>query len=190
MTTNTSTVKTWRERIGQAADFPLHAPTDVERAMEAEIAELRAQQVQPTAEMLDMLGRVEPLSMHDKKDREQWFERLCRARAVQQPLPVPDQAAVVWRSDLVRAVAELIQLRAYRDIVRAKSARENAGTQPADVLTVPMAIMNIKVDNFQSDEYKRGHRDARHVAADLVLELADKLAAIAKPAAEQQGEGS
>jgi hypothetical protein len=35
-------VKTWRERIGQAADFPLHAPTDVERAMEAEIAELRA----------------------------------------------------------------------------------------------------------------------------------------------------
>jgi hypothetical protein len=35
-------VRTWRERIGQPADFPLHAPTDVERAMEAEIAELRA----------------------------------------------------------------------------------------------------------------------------------------------------
>jgi hypothetical protein len=35
-------VRTWRERIGAAADFPLHAPTDVERAMEAEIAELRA----------------------------------------------------------------------------------------------------------------------------------------------------
>jgi len=35
-------VRTWRERIGQNADFPLHAPTDVERAMEAEIAELRA----------------------------------------------------------------------------------------------------------------------------------------------------
>lgn len=42
MTTNMNTVKTWRERIGQTADFPLHAPTDVERAMEAEIAELRA----------------------------------------------------------------------------------------------------------------------------------------------------
>jgi hypothetical protein len=234
MTTNSNTVQTWRERIGATADFPLHAPTDVERAMEAEIAELRAH-VTPAgpasskiaaliaddsyamtfqtfgqyrgallaalaasssvegdaaAEMFDMLGRIEPLSMHDRKDRDQWFERLCRARAVQQPLPVPDQAAVVWRSDMVRAVAELIQLRAYRDIVRAKGARENAGTQPADVLTVPMAIMDIQVDQFQSDEYKRGHRDARHVAADLVLELADKLAAIANPAAEQEGEGS
>jgi hypothetical protein len=39
---NSSTVKTWRERIGQPADFPLHAPTDVERAMEEEIAELRS----------------------------------------------------------------------------------------------------------------------------------------------------
>ncbi len=35
-------IRTWRERIGQPADFPLHAPTDVERAMQAEIAELRA----------------------------------------------------------------------------------------------------------------------------------------------------
>jgi len=35
-------VKTWRERIGVGANYPLHAPTDVERAMEAEIAELRA----------------------------------------------------------------------------------------------------------------------------------------------------
>jgi len=34
-------VRTWRERIGVGPDFPLHAPTDVERAMEAEIAELR-----------------------------------------------------------------------------------------------------------------------------------------------------
>lgn len=47
MTTNTSTVKTWRERIGQHPDFPLHAPTDVERAMEAEIAELRMQATRP-----------------------------------------------------------------------------------------------------------------------------------------------
>lgn len=125
MTKNTSSVKTWRERIGATADFPLHVPTDVERAMEAEIAELRTQLVAPTSDMLDMLGRSEPLKMHDKKDRDQWYERLCRARAVQQPLPVPDQAAVVWRSDLVRAVAELIQLRAYRDHLRAERARLN-----------------------------------------------------------------
>jgi len=36
-------IKTWRERIGAGPDFPLHAPNDVERAMEAEITELRAQ---------------------------------------------------------------------------------------------------------------------------------------------------
>lgn len=35
-------VSTWRERIGQTAEFPLHLATDVERAMVAEIAELRA----------------------------------------------------------------------------------------------------------------------------------------------------
>ena len=35
-------ISTWRQRIGVGADFPLHVPTDVERAMVAEIAELRA----------------------------------------------------------------------------------------------------------------------------------------------------
>lgn len=42
MTVHFKNISTWRERIGQAADFPLHVPTDVERAMVAEIAELRA----------------------------------------------------------------------------------------------------------------------------------------------------
>jgi hypothetical protein len=35
-----STIKTWRERIGVDETFPLHAPTDVERAMVAQIQEL------------------------------------------------------------------------------------------------------------------------------------------------------
>ena len=34
-------VRTWRERIGKAPTYPLHAPNDVERAMVEEIAELR-----------------------------------------------------------------------------------------------------------------------------------------------------
>lgn len=37
-----SPVRAWRERMGKPADWPLHAPTDVERVMVAEIAELRA----------------------------------------------------------------------------------------------------------------------------------------------------
>lgn len=64
-------------------------------------------------------------------------------------------------------------------------AQAGVTAEPAEVLTVPKAIMNIEVDPRQSDEYKRGHRDARHSAADLVLEFADKLAALAQvPAAE------
>jgi hypothetical protein len=35
-------IRTWRQRLGLAADFPLFMPTDVERAMVAEIADLRA----------------------------------------------------------------------------------------------------------------------------------------------------
>jgi hypothetical protein len=34
-------VRTWRERIGKAPAYPLHAPNEVERAMVEEIAELR-----------------------------------------------------------------------------------------------------------------------------------------------------
>lgn len=34
--------QTWRARIGTGQDFPLHAPTNVERAMEAVIADLRS----------------------------------------------------------------------------------------------------------------------------------------------------
>lgn len=36
-----ASVRTWRQRIGVSKDWPLHAPNDVERAMVAEIAELR-----------------------------------------------------------------------------------------------------------------------------------------------------
>jgi hypothetical protein len=43
MTVHFEQISTWRERIGQAVDFPLHVPTDVERAMVAEIADLRAE---------------------------------------------------------------------------------------------------------------------------------------------------
>jgi len=40
-------MQTWRARIGATPDFPLHAPTNVERAMEAEIADLRGAAARP-----------------------------------------------------------------------------------------------------------------------------------------------
>lgn len=44
-----SRVATWRERIGAGADFPLHVPTNVERAMVAQIADLEAALLTATA---------------------------------------------------------------------------------------------------------------------------------------------
>ena len=56
--TNKTTVKTWRERLGFGLDFPLHAPTDVERAMESEIAELREAQHSAQAVPSDEMDRL------------------------------------------------------------------------------------------------------------------------------------
>jgi hypothetical protein len=56
MTAPFKKISTWRERIGQNADFPLHVPTDVERAMVAEIAELRA--AQSAGEATPTLGEL------------------------------------------------------------------------------------------------------------------------------------
>lgn len=53
-------IKTWRERIGAGEDFPLHAPTDVERAMVAEITELRSAVGMPEEwqQILDEVARA------------------------------------------------------------------------------------------------------------------------------------
>ena len=66
-----STIKTWRERIGAGPDFPVHAPTDVERAMEAEIAELRAQA--GMASMLEIQKRAEEQRLLDNCPEAQLF---------------------------------------------------------------------------------------------------------------------
>ncbi|GEM_PF-2639558 len=58
-----------------------------------------------------------------------------------------------------------------------------------DVLAIPAAILEISTEARQSDEYKRGHRDARHAAADLVLARADELKALATPS-PQVAEGA
>lgn len=69
------------------------------------------------------------------------------------------------------------------------------GNAAPAVLDLPGAIMNIPCRRKDSEFnkaadrllYKEGHRDARHDAADLVLERADELAALASPAAPLAG---
>jgi hypothetical protein len=46
---------------------------------------------------------------------------------------VPNGAVVIWRTDLVWAVAELLQLRAYRDHIKAaRAARGHQSGVPTD----------------------------------------------------------
>ena len=82
-----------------------------------------------SAANVDMLGQPDPFGVPEQKAL--WFERLSRARAMQQPLPVPSGAVVVWRTDLVSAVAELLQLRAYREHHQAKLAQQDQDKEGA-----------------------------------------------------------
>lgn len=66
----------------------------------------------PTAadgELLDMLGRVHPHAQLHCGDefKSRALHRLQRAVDLQQPWPVPDQAAIVWRADLITILADL-----------------------------------------------------------------------------------
>lgn len=264
-------IMTWRERIGQQANFPLHAPTDVERAMEAEIAELRGR----ARRLAELMGANEMAALRRFNETcedgegydvpKEMMQRLAGIGAVRRtsgsyyeatefgmyvleqpapaPAPIPNpflpmpahrveqlllehgsieesrwgtenpkqyHTGVLGAANLVRAVEREVQAKfAVLGNCRRCEARgtyagwvnkqltsvpchDCGGTgkaaayiqaqqaaAPPDVVAVPMAIMNIKVNQVQSDEYKRGHRDARHAAADLVLEFADKLAALA-----------
>lgn len=120
-----------KEKLGaDSASYWEHQQLVLDRMKEqAEraLAAAPAGRAEATADLLDMLDRVDPFAMPQEQGRNCWFERLSRARAMQQPLPVPSGAVIIWRADLVWAVAELIQLRAYREHHRAKE-----GAAPAD----------------------------------------------------------
>jgi hypothetical protein len=58
------TIRTWRQRLGVAPEFPLHAPNDVERAMEAEIAELRAAVLVSSAPETSPVCALPPAGWH------------------------------------------------------------------------------------------------------------------------------
>lgn len=75
-------------------------------------------------ELLDMLGRVHPYAM-SIKDFNRAEERLQRAVDLQQPAPVPDQAAIVWRGGLMKLIDELQHKRSvWLDWKRMRAAAE------------------------------------------------------------------
>jgi hypothetical protein len=106
-----------------------------------------------SAEMLDMLGRIDPFA---SEQQNQWFERLCRARAMQQPQPVPSGASIVWRCDLVKAVAELIQLRAYRGHIKAERAR---GQQAGELTNAAHDVLAERRRQVEAEGWTPEHDD-------------------------------
>jgi hypothetical protein len=98
---NTTTVKTWRERLGFGPDFPLHAPTDVERAMEAEIAALRAA---PSALDYRAQGREEALAVILAQSPESPFGDCIGWGTSGAP---DDDGDSYWKEDKLRALLHI-----------------------------------------------------------------------------------
>ena len=97
-------------------------------AAEARLAEIDATPLSSNTapgELLDMLGRVHPYAM-PLEDFKRSEERLERAVDLQQPLPVPDQAAIVWRGDLMSLMAELQHKRSVFDDWKKMRAQQDA----------------------------------------------------------------
>lgn len=82
------------------------------------------------AELLDMLGRIHPMAMKREDDIGGGKERLTRAYARQQPWPVPDQACIVWRADLMRMSNDLTHKQAFFDHTLKQEHDAAAGAQP------------------------------------------------------------
>jgi hypothetical protein len=121
----------------------------------------QSQSAQAAADdLLNMLGRVHPYAM-PLEDFKRAEERLERAVNLQQPLPVPDQAAIVWRGDLMTLMAELQHKRSVFDDWKKMRAQQAAapGALDADELTRLRRLLAAlgHADAFElSDEYVRG----------------------------------
>lgn len=63
-----------------------------------------------------------PLANHGPEAKAASYERLRAACVIQQPAPVPDQMALVWRADLLRMRSDLVRLQAYFDHHQAATA--------------------------------------------------------------------
>jgi hypothetical protein len=118
-----------RAQLATATELATHFARDGDRLaakLDARAAPASAQPADPEAELFDMLGRIHPLAMSERGDKEQRDGRVQRAFVRQQPWPVPDQACIVWRWDVMTMATELTQLRAYRRMTE----EQEAGAQP------------------------------------------------------------
>jgi hypothetical protein len=93
-------IKTWRERLGFEADFPLHAATNVESAMVAEIADRCSANEDAAAEILVLHRRIaaETLRANQGWERAEAKSKECielRERMGRGVEPALDRAAIL-----------------------------------------------------------------------------------------------
>ncbi|OFA08805.1 hypothetical protein [Duganella phyllosphaerae] len=101
------------------------------------------------AELLDMLGRIHPMAMKREDDIGGGKERLTRAYTRQQPWPVPDQACIVWRADLMRMSNDLTHKQAFFDHTLKQEHDVVAGMPPdsgSDAALLEVGTMYITKD--------------------------------------------
>lgn len=175
-------VKTWRERMGVSADFPLAVPSSVERAMEGEIADLRSTLGRNVFALLDVYELAALRRFNETcEDSEAYdlpketMQRLAKIGAVQR------------KSGSYYEITEFGMYILEEPVAKSANAQPVAAMKVASVLTIPTAIMDIGCNSARGDEYKLGHRDARHAAADLVLARADELRALATQPIDMKG---
>lgn len=86
----------------------------------------------------------------DQDDRKaSSYARLRKAYCVQQPLPVPDQAALVWRADLMRMANDLTHKQAFFDSKLAAQAGQEPEATPYGWLQF---VDGVKTQNFARTE--------------------------------------
>ena len=87
--------------------------------LKAERDELAAQvekMLNPADVLLEIVGRIQPFALPREEDTQQKrYERLRKAYCIAQPWPIPDQACLVWRADLMHMAGDLDHKQAYFD---------------------------------------------------------------------------
>ena len=70
----------------------------------------------PADVLLEIVGRIQPFALPREEDTQQKrYERLRKAYCIAQPWPIPDQACLVWRADLMHMAGDLVHKQAYFD---------------------------------------------------------------------------
>ena len=100
--------------LKERPDMPIERVKAYENwvAMAAQVEKM----LNPADVLLEIVGRIQPFALPREEDTQQKrYERLRKAYCIAQPWPIPDQACLVWRADLMHMAGDLVHKQAYFD---------------------------------------------------------------------------